>query len=214
MIGGVFSISSWRSKSCSLCSDDPIVQRASVELAEALILATEILNNATEEEDVAFGYSIDDSCGNHRTAECIQSLTPTRSTLATVVGPYYAEQSISLNETEQSILYKHLNGFPPHDDKGIFSLLDVPFSYSTDVQNFVATLDMSQIVMFHQTCELQALAAVDFILQERWWNVTVLGSGDACGTASLRLFKQELMRRNIFCHFQVSLCICRKECVQ
>ena len=115
MIGGVFSISSWRSKSCSLCSDDPIVHRASVELAEALVLATEILNNATEEEDVAFGYSIDDaSCGNHRTAECIQSLTPTRSTLATFVGPYYA------NETEQSILYKHLNGFPLHDDKGIF----------------------------------------------------------------------------------------------
>ena len=38
----------------------------------------------------------------------------------------------------------------------------------------------SQIVMFHQTCELQTLAAVDFLLQERWWNVTVLGSGDAC----------------------------------
>ena len=71
-----------------------------------------------EEEEVE-----DDSCGNHRTAECIQSLTPTRSTLATFVGPYYAERSIPLNETEQGILYKYLNGFPSHDDKGIFLFL-------------------------------------------------------------------------------------------
>ena len=211
VIGGVFSVSSWRvrkdKQDCSLCHKTPENEattiRFAVEQAEALILATELLNNMTGLGDDFFGYDITDSCGNHLSKQdktCISKLSPLRNTLATVLGPYYADISVSLDDPEVISIYSRLTS-KSQDGRGIFSVLDVPFLNSANSPTGSVS---TQVVMFQQTCELQALAAVDFIVYQRWEHITVIGSGDTCGAAALRTFKQELERKGVACNFEVS----------
>jgi hypothetical protein len=218
VIGGVFSLSTWRvqvqgntfaDQYCSPCLDPgqstgpgesraSTVSRFAVEQAEALILAVEILSSMTDLGDESFGFDITDSCGNHLPGSnsCLSKLSPLDKTLATIVGPYYSHISLSLDEPEVLSIYSRL----AENKQGIFSLLDVPFPNSLNTPRSSAH---AQVVMFQQTCELQAMAAVDFVVHERWERLAVIGSGDPCGVVSLRKFKQELNKKGVACNFEV-----------
>lgn len=218
VIGGVFSLSTWRvqvqgntlaDQYCSPCLDPgqstgpgesraSTVSRFAVEQAEALILAVEILSSMTDLGDESFGFDITDSCGNHLPGSnsCLSKLSPLDKTLATIVGPYYSHISLSLDEPEVLSIYSRL----AENKQGIFSLLDVPFPNSLNTPRSSAH---AQVVMFQQTCELQAMAAVDFVVHERWERLAVIGSGDPCGVVSLRKFKQELNKKGGACNFEV-----------
>ena len=232
IIAGVFSVSAWRVKAsdtrnqdCSLCADSRLTDgsgsapvrgpaasrpagsstvsrtlRFAVEQSEALILATQQLNDATFSH---FGYDITDSCGNHFGTDCIQTLDPMSTTLATIVGPYYADASVSLDNSEVLSIFSRLGATNSSTGRLIFSLLDVPFSYTQAMRPFATGKGSAQVIMLQPSCELQALAAVDFVARVEWLDVTVIGSGDACGTAALRVFKEELDRKGIACHFEV-----------
>ena len=225
VIGGVFSISPWRVDSrnqnqqeCSLCrrtregaaTATATAIRFGVEQAEALILAIQLLGNLTGFRDQLLGYDITDSCGNHKSEQksCISQLSPVANTLATVVGPYYADISVSLIESEVVAIYSRLTP-KPGSNQGVFSLRDVPFLDSPAAQQFIVSsggIDLTQVVMLQQTCELQARAAVEFAVHERWKDITVVGSGDACGAAALRLFKEQLESNKVSsaCGFKVT----------
>ena len=220
-LAGVFPVSLWQvvRNECSLCADAPrsnstgatdstttssSTQLFAVEQSEALIVATELVNSMTHlDGSVNFGYDIRDSCGNHMGSDCINTLDPLANTLATVVGPYYAGMTASLDDDEVLSIFSRLDAKNGSTDRLIFSLLDVPFSYARTMGRFASGNGSAQVIMLEPSCELQALAAVDFIARKRWLDVTVFGNGDACGRASLRAFKEELDRKGIACHFEV-----------
>jgi hypothetical protein len=66
--------------------------------------------------------------------------------------------------------------------------------------------------MFQQTCELQASAALEFAIRLGWKDVTVVGSGDACGAAALRLFKERW--DTVPCGFKLKVMYLQEEPIQ
>lgn len=157
-------------------------------------------------DTISLGYDITDTCGNHEDdSQCvtrqagIPNLAFGYGALSTIIGPYYSDVSASLTNNEMLDLFTGLAGSGQRDDKGVISLLDEPFPYASQF----ADIDPLQVVMFQQSCELQAAAAVDFVIQERWVEVTVVGSGDNCGGLSLQLFHDALKAKRLDCHFKV-----------
>jgi serine/threonine protein kinase/NADH:ubiquinone oxidoreductase subunit 6 (subunit J) len=118
--------------------------------------------------------------------------------LATVVGPYYSGSSSSL--TSEFLLDITRRQFP-RGGKGILLLLDEPYPdpWAVDRQEL-----LEQTFMLQQSCDLQAAAVVDFIIQEKWVDLTVVASGDDCGGLSLQLIDRTLKDRGLDCHFKIT----------
>ena len=219
MIEGFFSLSQWLDDDpinhCSTCQGKNLISRFAVEQAEALVqTVTNYVNRATLASiaNTSVGYKLTDTCGNHRTDRCMSAqaglVQKTTPTMATIVGPYYADHSGSPNDREISKMFTTLAGILPSNDKGIISLLDVPFLYTSAMKNLVATVDNSHIVSFQQSCDLQAVAAVDLVAYLGLVNVSVVASGDLCGEYSLRTFARHVKEKKLECRFNVSIRIC------
>ena len=207
-IGGLFSVSRWiaTEQLCTICSpgEPPVANRFAVEQVEAMIYASELVSRM-----VSLGYQIVDTCGNHADgSECPSRQAGqlngagTGGPFATIIGPYYSGNSASLTNAEMRDLFEAAGGQLPRSGKGVLSLIDEPYP---DPSTFADDpgLSLGQVFMLQQSCDLQAAAVVDFIIQERWVDLTVVGSGDDCGGLSLQLVHETLKDRELDCHFKV-----------
>lgn len=184
--------------------------RFAVEQAEALLYAVEVIE---KELGYPVDYSIMDTCGFNQQEEtaagCLESQVRRliqsgeffAPLLATIVGPYYSKglllQSLLKEDFGRLLQVLAANSpGPSSTSTGMLSLLDLPF---WDYQNEAT----ARFVMLQQACELQALAAVDFMAQEGWGTVTVVASGDACGGKSLLEVHSHIQRKRMECHFNV-----------
>ena len=212
-IGGLFSVhQDKRDRTnnkyrCSLSHFD----RFGVEQAEALIFAAEILRTTLNRTTIS-GHSIYDSCGLVPPTEVVPSEsrcvedqaralnspdTAAECALATVVGPFYRGDG----SDSFAYIYDDPNG-PLNvyenlligENRGVLSLVDEPF-----VPQLQLPIIRNQIVYMQPSCELQASAAVEFLLAARWQRVAVVVSGDACGEANREAFKEEIRSRRLEC---------------
>ena len=229
-IGGLFSNSRYKIDAettrpfCTRCqgaSNNSLQHRFAVEQAEALLYAIDVIES---ELGYPVGHSIMDTCGFSEELEgvtadfCyreqVRRYRNLQSVLATIVGPYYAYQkhpsSDSMSESEFVDLTRILaaqiaavQSDSPPDSRGMLSLLDLPFLSSDTVESLLPEGFTERFAMLQQTCELQALVAVDFLAQEGWGNVTVVASSDSCGGKSLLEVHNHIQRKKMGCHFNV-----------
>ena len=222
-IGGLFSNSRFdytkdtATPFCSRCNTPPasipITHRFAVEQAEALLHAIELISKYDNQGDLGhLGYRIMDTCGYDDIAkDCLagqvgeyRRIDKLIVVLATIVGPFYELFSQSMSKSEFVSLSQDLIAPTLQSSGGVLSLLDLPFWYTTEVvEGIDDTSKGMQFLMLQQTCQLQALAAVDFLAQEGWGNVTVVASGDSCGAESLLEVYNHIERRKLGCHFNV-----------
>jgi hypothetical protein len=188
-----------------------------VEQAEALLHAIDLINARSQlygrQEHLTIGYGIMDTCGNAEASECFkEQIQEYRNTvinykaLATIVGPYYDENidigDRSMTKKEFAALSTQLTDVY---SGGMLSLLDLPFWYSEELQDLDNVGKTSQMIMLQQTCQLQAWAAVDFLAQQGWANVSIVASRDSCGKESLSEIHNHIQRKKLGCHFNNSV---------
>ena len=224
VVGGFFSVSMWDriseetdSEVCTLCDASSAQfppHRFAVEQAEALLYATDLIN--AMDRNRMLSYRLYDTCGNDETRDnCARSQMTWLAreklprVLASIVCPFYQIHSVSMPESEFVELANNVvNEEEDHStdlliQTGFLSLLDSPFLHSSTVKFDVFLPYQNQFLMLQQTCELQALVAVDFLAQEGWGDVTLVTSGDYCGGESTLLFKQQIDDKDLDCHFNV-----------
>ena len=221
-IGGMFSISQWNiiqkrlmgtTGECSACHNGSRqLQLFAIEQAEALIRAVELINESDLLGNTNLIYDIWDTCGGQMTSACIKrqahELHYTYEVLATILGPYYSDISFSMKEEELVKLYSTLGqGIRGTNaviiKKGVWSLLDYPYRYTLDLDEEVNSYLETQVIMLQQTCEIQAAAAVDFLVEEGWYDVTMVASNDYCGIWAIAKFYEGVNRSLSHCHFDI-----------
>ena len=63
-----------------------------------------------------------------------------------------------------------------------------PYKYASDLDIEVNSFQGRQVVMLQQTCEIQATAAVDLLVEKGWYSVTMVASDDYCGLRKIAAF--------------------------
>ena len=221
-IGGMFSISQWNiiqkrfmgtTGECSACHNGSRqLQLFAIEQAEALIRAVELINESDLLGNTNLIYDIWDTCGGQMTSACIErqahELHYTYEVLATIVGPYYSDMSFSMKEEELVKLYSTLGqGIIGTDAvikrKGVWSLLDYPYRHTPYLDDEVYSYLETQVIMLQQTCEIQAAAAVNFLEEEGWYDVTMVASNDYCGIWAIAKFYEGVKQSPFHCHFDI-----------
>ena len=210
-IGGLFPIhqqhiNSFSGKTqCTATSSllKPQFHRSAVEQAEALILATDMINSNPEIlPNVTLQYAMWDTCGilhSQCAEDQARALVENNDVIGTIVGPYFYDGSERYDEKDIADLYEQVVSVHPASPSGraLISFIDVPFTYDEDI-NLYNDLK-ARVAYLQQSCILQARAAVDFLDHVGWQEVSVVASDDNCGTASLQEFASYIEKQGFGC---------------
>eukprot|EP00118_Oscarella_pearsei_P015971 m.148693 g.148693 ORF g.148693 m.148693 type:complete len:746 (+) comp38504_c0_seq1:98-2335(+) len=207
-VGGMFSahqINLVKKDAATQCSlgNPELFHRFGVEQMEALIFATELVNMGTDNGTSDFlGYSIYDTCGDlpPLARECAEQQAKALASpdnlkdaaVATVVGPFYREQTIKVSEDKLKDIYES-------PVRGVLSLVDEPI----DLLSGETVSSLKNVVYMQPNCKLQARAAVDFVVAVGWHRVSVVASDDGCGLANLEEFDEAIKRKQVECSIMV-----------
>lgn len=181
----------------------PQFHRFAVEQAEALILAIDMINsNPKVLPNVTLQYAMWDTCGilhSQCAEDQARALVENDDVIGTIVGPYFYDGSERYDENDIDDLYEQVVSVQSTSVSGraLISFIDVPFNYAEE-DNVYYELK-GRLAYLQQSCILQARAAVDFLDQVGWQEVSVIASDDNCGTASLQEFASYINKQGLGC---------------